>query len=239
MKRLRVFAGPNGSGKSTLTTIIKERFKMGVYVNADELKVKILETSRLDFSNFQIEVKEASFTEALKNTSFDAVNAGENWRFENNGLIFTDVDSVNDYFIAFLADFIRQQLLEQCDRFSFETVMSHPSKLEIMKQAKEKGFKVYLYFVSLQDPALNILRVKTRVDQGGHDVEEEKIISRYGRTMDQLYNAIKIADSAYIFDNSGSELKLIAQKEEGRLTAKVDFAPLWYRKYVLDKIVSN
>lgn len=43
MKRLRVFAGPNGSGKSTLTAIIKEKFKMGVYVNADELKVTILE----------------------------------------------------------------------------------------------------------------------------------------------------------------------------------------------------
>lgn len=235
MKRLRIFAGPNGSGKSTLTAIIKEKFKMGVYVNADEIKVTILETSRLNFSDFQIEVKEASFIDALKNTSFDASDITENWRFEENGLVFFDVNSVSDYFIAFLADFIRQQLLEQSDRFSFETVMSHPSKLEIMKQAKEKGFKVYLYFVSLQDPALNVLRVKTRVEQGGHDVEEEKIISRYGRTMDQLYDAIKIADSAYIFDNSSSELKLIAQKEEGKLSAKVDFAPLWYKKYVLDK----
>lgn len=235
-KRLRVFAGPNGSGKSTLTDIIRKQFKMGVYVNADELKVKILEESRLSFSDFNIEVKESIFLEAIKSTSFNAVDDACNWRFEDNGLVFGDLNSVSDYFIAFLADFIRRRLLEQCDRFSFETVMSHPSKLDIMMQAKEKGFKVYLYFVSLQDPELNILRVKTRVDQGGHDVEKEKIISRYDRTMEQLYDAIKIADSAYIFDNSGSELKLIAQKEEGKLTAKVDFAPLWYRKYVLDKI---
>lgn len=106
--------------------------------------------------------------------------------------MFLDVNSVSDYFIAFLADFIRQQLLEQSDRFSFETVMSHPSKLDIMRRAK----KVYLYFVSLQDPELNVLRVKTRVTQGGHDVDEEKIINRYARTMDQLYDAIRIADSA-------------------------------------------
>lgn len=235
-KRMRVFAGPNGSGKSTLTAIIKEKFKLGVYVNADELKVIILEKLRLSFSGFHIVVNEACFLDAIKNTSFDAVDNTENWRFEDNGLTFLDINSVSDYFIAFLADFIRQQLLDQCDRFSFETVMSHPSKLDIMKHAKEKGFKVYLYFVSLQDPALNVLRVKTRVNQGGHDVEEEKIISRYGRTMDQLFEAIKNADSAYIFDNSGSEFKLIAQKEEGILTAKVDYAPPWYRKYVLDKI---
>lgn len=232
---MRVFAGPNGSGKSTLTTIIKERFKMGVYVNADELKVTILQKSRLSFSDFQIKVNEAVILDAVKNTPFD-IHDTENWRFEENGLVFLDANAVSDYFVAFLADFIRRQLLDQKDRFSFETVMSHPSKLEIMRLAKEKGFKVYLYFVSLQDPALNILRVKTRVDQGGHDVEEEKIISRYARTMDQLYEAIKIADSAYIFDNSGSEPKLIAQKEDGKLMAKVDYAPLWYRKYVLEKI---
>lgn len=235
MKRLRVFAGPNGSGKSTLTAIIKEKFKMGVYVNADELKVTILEKSRLSFSDFQIYVDEAGFQEAVKKTSFESVNKADNWRFEDNGLVFMDVNLVGDYFIAFLADFIRQQLLEQSERFSFETVMSHPSKLEILKQAKDRGFKVYLYFVSLQDSALNILRVKTRVEQGGHDVEEEKIVTRYARTMNLLYDAIKIADSAYIFDNSGSELKLIAQKEDGKLTAKVEYAPLWYRKYVLDK----
>lgn len=211
---------------------------MGVYVNADELKVTIHQKSRLSFSDFQIDVDEASVLDAIKNTPFNIHNT-ENWRFEDNGLVFLDSNSVSDYFIAFLADFIRHQLLEQKDRFSFETVMSHPSKLEIMKQAKEKGFKVYLYFVSLQHPALNILRVKTRVDQGGHDVDEEKITSRYARTMDLLYDAIKIADSAYIFDNSGSEPKLIAQKEAGKLTAKVDFVPPWYKMYVLDKIVNK
>ena len=236
MKKLRVFAGPNGSGKSTLTSIIKEKFKMGVYVNADEIKVSIREKSKLSFSDFRIEVQKTSFLEALGSTSFDTSDNAGSWQFQGNELVFMDVNSVSDYFIAFLSDFIRRQLLEQSERFSFETVMSHPSKLEIMKQAKEKGFKVYLYFVSLQDPALNILRVKTRVDQGGHNVDEKKITSRYGRTMEHLYDAIKIADSAYIFDNSGSELKLIAQKEDGKLTAKVDYAPLWYKQYVLNKI---
>lgn len=30
-------------------------------------------------------------------------------------------------------------------------------------------------------------------------------------------------------------MKLIAQKENGTLTTKVDYAPLWFRVYVLDK----
>ena len=40
-------------------------------------------------------------------------------------------------FSSFLADYIRFQLLkENCERISFETVMSHPSKLDFIKTAK-------------------------------------------------------------------------------------------------------
>lgn len=45
-KRLRGFAGPNGSGKSTITKVVIEHVRLGVYVNADELKV-ILQRDRM------------------------------------------------------------------------------------------------------------------------------------------------------------------------------------------------
>lgn len=66
MKKMRVFAGPNGSGKSTLTSIIRRKFKMEVYVNADELKEIIIERLRLNFSDFHIAVDEALFLDAIK-----------------------------------------------------------------------------------------------------------------------------------------------------------------------------
>ena len=53
-KRLRVIAGPNGSGKSTLTDIIKGMVKLGIYINADEIKVKILGSARLSFSDYNL-----------------------------------------------------------------------------------------------------------------------------------------------------------------------------------------
>lgn len=49
-KRLRIFAGPNGSGKSTLKEVISPQFKIGTYVNADEIMVTMRNTSRLDYS---------------------------------------------------------------------------------------------------------------------------------------------------------------------------------------------
>lgn len=235
-KRLRVFAGPNGSGKSTLTEIIKQQFHLGVYVNADLLKSQIESTGRLDFSDFSVTIEKESFDLALScapGMAIEFLNCGS---FHNNGIDFYETKNINDYFVAFLADTIRKALLEQQLCFSFETVMSHPSKLDFLRMAKDNGYKVYLYFVTLQDSHLNVLRVKTRVKAGGHGVGKRKIVDRYKRTMGLLFEAIRIVDSAYLFDNSGSELKLIAQKEDGKLITKGDYIPVWYKKYVLDKI---
>ena len=41
-KRLRIFAGPNGSGKSTIINIIRnKKIDLGIYLNADEIKVQL------------------------------------------------------------------------------------------------------------------------------------------------------------------------------------------------------
>ena len=235
-KRLRVIAGPNGSGKSTLTDIVKEKVHLGVYVNADEIKVKILSTGRLSFSDYKLSIDDSDFYDALEKTTYKINQESNYWRLENNGVTFTVLSKLEDYFVTFLAEFIRTSLLNQANCFTFETVMSHASKLVFMEQAKNCGFKVYLYFVSLPNPELNVLRVKTRVQQGGHDVNADKIRVRYERTMNQLFSAVKIADSAYIFDNSGTMPKMIAQKEKGKLITIGEYTPVWYQEYVLNKI---
>ena len=86
-----------------------------------------------------------------------------------------------------------------------------------MRKAQEKDIKVYLYFVALADPELNKRRVQTRIAQGGHPVAEGKNIERYYRTMDNLYDALKIVDSAYLFDNSAGEPNMFAVKENGTI----------------------
>ena len=56
--------------------------------------------------------------------------------------------------------------------FSFETVMSHHSKVSFLKEVKQAGFKTYLYFICTQDPEINQKRVLNRVSKGGHSVDE-------------------------------------------------------------------
>src|SRR5690606_41781648 len=50
-----------------------------------------------------------------------------------------------------VSDLIRKFLLSKGISFTMETVFSHSAKLDLIRSATEKGYKVYLYFVSTED----------------------------------------------------------------------------------------
>ena len=143
----------------------------------------------------------------------------------------------HSYEAALITSFIREHLLKNGISFSFEAVMSHISKLDEITEAKILGYKVYLYFICLDEPTLNVSRVKNRVKKGGHDVDQNKIISRYSNTLTNLFPALKIADRAYLFDNS-DEMRLIAEKNHDELLIDVEASqfPNWFTQYVINRV---
>ena len=243
MKRLRIFAGPNGSGKSTIIKVVTDAgVHLGLYINADEYKKELNKTHCFNFSNLNIIPSEQDFQDTYHNSllfdSSDGKNISRLIMFNKEGFALPSEYMVNDYFTSFLADYVRNKLLGNCNKFTSETVMSHPSKLDFICKAQEMKYKVYLYFVSLSDPTLNLNRVQQRVQQGGHDVPPEKIKERYYRTMELLLDAIKLVDKAYIFDNSYSEPKLFAsiENDEIKISDNIDYIPTWFQEYVLNKL---
>lgn len=240
-KRVRIFAGPNGSGKSSIKSIVEDKVNLGTYVNADEIKVLLSRQRELDFSMYGLSLLKDNFINALRCSTWSErmANVEETialLRFEGNSIKLVDTYEIEDYFVSFIASYIWDELLEVSGKFTVETVMSHPSKLDFIKRAKEKGFKVYLYFVSLADPALNKHRVKTRVQEGGHDVDADKIEKRYYRTMSYLLSALKLVDDAYLFDNSKSEANMFAVKKNDTLEIQGEYIPKWFITYVIEKL---
>ena len=105
------------------------------------------------------------------------------------------------------------ELLKSDENFAFETTLatkSHKSKLLL---AQEKGYNVTLLFFWLQNVKLAIERVKIRVQEGGHNIENEVIRRRYVNGIKNLFNIyLPIADEVLIFDNSEVKHELIAEK---------------------------
>ncbi|TLT05259.1 hypothetical protein [Aliarcobacter cibarius] len=234
--RLRMFAGPNGSGKSTIKDVINKEL-LGIYINPDDIEKNIKTYGYFDFNDFEIESPEKEVLDFFKNStllkSFNLQDQISDLKYENNRLIFTNID-INSYFASVCADFIRKKLLEYKKSFTFETVMSSYDKIELLKVSKSLGYRNYLYYISTSDPSINISRVKNRVAFKGHDVPEDKIISRYYRSLGFLKEAVKLSDRAYIFDNSSDEKTWICEITNGSdVDFKVDEIPSWVEEYLL------
>jgi predicted ABC-type ATPase len=236
-----MFAGPNGSGKSTLKFVLPGEL-LGVYINPDDIERETRETGILSLETFGVisspeELRQ--FFEGsvlLRNSQMNALIPS--LEFRSGAVDFRSVP-VNSYFASVAADFLRHKLLEAGVSFSFETVMSSPDKIETLRKAHAFSYRNYLYYVATEDPMININRVRLRVAQGGHDVPEDKIVSRYSRSLDLVRPAIRETDRAYVFDNSGEnkERVWVAEITAGtELELKTDRVPAWFQRVVLDRI---
>lgn len=237
--RLRIFAGPNGSGKSTIKSVIRPEL-LGVYINPDDIEKEIRDRGDfLDLEAYEVHTTKDEILPFFLNSTL-LKRAGLDWdaselRFNDGKLSFFAV-SVNAYFASVAADFIRQKLLEKGTTFTFETVMSSPDKVELLRRAQQRGYRTYLYYVATEDPAINASRVQHRIKMGGHSVPPKKIVSRYYRSLELLMEAVTYANRAYIFDNSGYERLLLAEVTNGKsLEMKSDWMPDWFKKALWDK----
>lgn len=240
--RLRVFAGPNGSGKSTIKHDLPPEW-IGVYINADDMEKSIREQGCLALTEFEVTATQEELSDFLSRSSLLAkaglLAQAAQLQLVNGAVQFGAVE-VNSYFASVLADFIRHKLLAARISFTFETVMSSPDKVEFLHKAQQAGFRTYLYYVATEDPEINISRVKHRVAMGGHPVPDDKVVSRYTRSLDLLSDAVSFSDRAYIFDNSDHERVWIAQATGGdELVLKTDSMPYWFKIALWDKFEAD
>jgi len=107
------------------------------------------------------------------------------------------------------------ELLESKQDFAFETTLSTKSYKQKVIEAQNKKYKVTLLFFWLETVELAIERVKTRVLEGGHNIDTETIKRRYYRGIKNLFEIyLPIVDEVMIFDNSLESPDLIAIKSK-------------------------
>lgn len=165
-----------------------------------------------------------------------AKNYGENIiNPDNYAKGVSDIDDVKEKYIFAMkqCELLRNSLLDHGVSFGFETVGSTQEKIDFLKKAASKGYKIEVLFVATESAELCAHRVMKRVKRGGHDVERTKIFSRYKRTMSYLKDYIEVADTASVYDNSGEFPVLVFTKSNGKMQIIKEPSDIpWVEKYI-------
>lgn len=119
--------------------------------------------------------------------------------------IYPDDPEGNSYNAARVAAQMRVEQIHAGNSFCFETVFSHPSKIDFLAQAKALGYQIILVLVHLESVDLNKARISQRISAGGHYVPDEKVAQRIPRTLAHVKKAIPLCDQVRVLDNSSSD----------------------------------
>jgi predicted ABC-type ATPase len=122
---------------------------------------------------------------------------------------------------------LTQEYLTRGVSFALETTLSSPCRLAVMRKAKALGFEVRLIFVALDHPERCMRRIRNRVARGGHFVPDADVTRRYARSIANAGQALRLADIAYFYDNSGEGHRLVLVAKCGVVVWRAEALPRW------------
>jgi len=128
-----------------------------------------------------------------------------------------------------LAQARRQALMNSRQSLVTESTFSHPSKLELIDEVLDAGYRLVVYHVSVTDADFAVERVADREILGGHPVPETNVRKRYERNGPLIRQAVLKAHFGYVFDNSvdGKPPRLLLNFAAGALIKRVTKLPGW------------
>ncbi len=179
---------------------------------------------------------------AGKSTFYEQFLATTGMPFVNADILAKQLDPEHteavSYKAAILAGKLRTKILYTGNSFCFETVFSHPSKIDFLAHAKSHGYDIILIYIHLQTDELNQARVAQRVKRGGHNVPTDKIISRIPRTIRYVRGTLPLVDIAKFYDNSSHSLPFlsVALLGNGQLQKQMKILPGWAKEMLADYI---
>jgi len=98
-------------------------------------------------------------------------------------------------------------LLKNGKDVGFETVLSSDYKWRFIELARKLRYTVISIFVTTNSADKNWERVQKRVKENGHSVEEDKVRSRYDKSLDRLPRLLSQSNISLVYDNSIDEQK--------------------------------
>lgn len=111
-----------------------------------------------------------------------------------------------------------EQAVNEHKPFAFETTLAGKGYVKLLKQLKNDGWALKLYYLFLPDVEMALARVQARVSADGHSIPEEEVRRRYFRSLNNLFKLyIPLADETFCFDNRDSVAKIVFTAISGKI----------------------
>lgn len=107
------------------------------------------------------------------------------------------------------------QLEAERKSFAFETTLSGLSYLQLLKKARQDGYKIILFFIWLENFRIAKSRVEVRVKHGGHNIPDDVIERRYKKGIQNFSTYTSVVNDWYVYDNSGKKYVLSGKSVNG------------------------
>ena len=109
--------------------------------------------------------------------------------------------------------------------FTQETTLSGALTARTAQQARDRGYRVRMYYVGLDSAEESLARIANRVRKGGHNIPAEDVRRRFGGRVRALSAVLPYCDEATFFDNDNGFVA-VAEYRNG-VSACLDGAPRW------------
>ena len=112
--------------------------------------------------------------------------------------------------------------------FTQETTLSGSLTAHTARQARDRGYRVRMYYVGLDSAEESLARIANRVRKGGHDIPAGDVRRRFAGRVRALASVLPYCDEATFFDNDNG-FAAVAEYRNG-VIACFDGAPRWMRR---------
>ena len=125
------------------------------------------------------------------------------------------------------------ECLEMGVNFTQETTLSGLRTLKTIRQARELGYHIKLYYIGVSSCKESLERIANRVRKGGHDIPSEDVKRRYKKRFEDLDRVLPYCNEVKFFDNENGFIE-VAEYKNGEIITKCEKQPQWlndYKKY--------
>ncbi len=122
--------------------------------------------------------------------------------------------------------------MESNSDFMIESNLADSRSYDWLSLVKSKGYQIVLYYLSTDDVMINIGRVQRRVIEGGHDIAESIIKTRYLQSHSYLKTKISEFEEIYLIDNSTDNPQVQIKIAGGVIVEKATHLLNWIKEVI-------